>query len=117
MADAGCVLMPAPPYGPGQDQGRTAGRGKDQTSQQMAYLRNREWTQISGHDRILWVGRLFGGRIASSKSDAGKPGQSQHDQGNMAIPTHVTADLVVIEAKIFAIVTRLLRCASALPVP
>src|SRR5262249_9014185 len=94
------LLMPAPPRRPRQDQGRTAGWEKEQTSQEMAGFRDREWTQRSSHDGICWVGWLL---IASGEDDAGKPCQSQHDQGDMAVPTHVTSNLVVIQAKIFAI--------------
>jgi len=63
VADAGPVLMSASKSRPGQDKGGTGRRGKEQTSQEMACFRDREWTQIGGH--VSFVVRLFGGRVES----------------------------------------------------
>src|SRR5712691_7539124 len=68
LEEAGQVLMPAPPRRPGQNQAKTG-----------------------GHDRFGWVVsglQQSGGGVAGGERDTGQKCQSQHDQGDMAIPAH-----------------------------
>jgi hypothetical protein len=110
VADAGHLLVPAPPDRPSQDQEGTARRRKEQTSQQMACFWDREWTQVGGYDSICFVVRLFGRRVDSSEGDAGQKCQGQHAASVIwrYQPTKLRTG-VLIEAKIFAIVTSLRR--------
>ena len=118
VVKAGCALMPASPRRPLEDQwGGLRGR-KQEASQQPTSFGGRErpqpaWLEIT--DRWSRWPHSRAGKRAGHDDQAGQKSQSQHDEGDIAIPASETADFIVIQSQIFAILAHLLRCASARP--